>query len=405
MKPLNTCIKAALIGSLLLISATAMAEDAVAVKASAQKVVEKQAEKPDTKKSMLEKLFSDNKKVADKKVFDKDGKSADKTAPKKDAVAKAPQPPKQQKFYAGPYVGDMETYSTKYEDTLVQLALDRGIGYVALLASNPGIDPWMPGAGTKLILPTRHLIPDAPRSGVVINLPEMRLYYYPPNGDAPVNYPIGIGREGLQTPVGATFVRYKKVGPIWRPTPRMRSEDPRLPVEVLPGPDNPMGTHAMYLAWPEYAIHGTNKPFGIGRRSSSGCIRMYPADIIKLFPQVPENTVVTVVNSPIKAAWIGNDFYIEAHPSMEQALRMEEEGVALTYEMSVADMRAVMKSAGEYASDIDWPLVKKIVRERRGYPIAVAHKSAKAAETAPVSAPAPVSEEKKTVEEISPTEG
>lgn len=283
--------------------------------------------------------------------------------------------------YEGLYVGAMKTYVTKYEDTLVQIARDHGLGYVELQAANPGVDPWLPGAGVKLIVPTMNILPDGPRRGVVINLPEMRLYYYASGGSAPTSYSIGIGREGLQTPVGETKVVSKQENPTWRPTPRMRADDPSLPEVVLPGPDNPLGTHALYLGWPEYRIHGTNKPFGIGRRSSSGCIRMYPEDIVALYPRVRVGETVTVVNQPVKAAWIGDSLYVEAHPTIDQALAVENSGGDLTYEMSDDDMRIIMRVAGAEVRNLDWQKIRTIIRERRGYPIEVAERrqAAKAA--------------------------
>ena len=180
------------------------------------------------------------------------------------------------------YIGDMETYTAVYEDTLVHLARKNDLGFVEMRAANPNLDPWIPGEGAEVILPKRHLLPETEREGIVINLPEMRIYAYLNGDSAPYTYPIGVGREGLGTPTGQTSIVRKKEGPIWHPTERMREEDPELAASVLPGPDNPMGTHALYLGWPTYAMHGTNRPFGIGRRVSSGCIRLYPEDIAML---------------------------------------------------------------------------------------------------------------------------
>lgn len=279
--------------------------------------------------------------------------------------------------YDKPYIGDMKEYRADYEDTFVHLARDYGLGYVEMRAANPDVDPWLPGDGTKLILPMRHILPDAPRSGVVINLPEMRLYAYVNGDDAPTTYPIGIGREGLDTPLGKTSVVRKAEGPIWRPTPRMRKEKPELPEEVGPGPENPMGTHALYLGFHQIAIHGTDRPFGIGRRISSGCIRLYPEDIIALYKIIPVGTEVTVVNQPIKLAWIDDQLFMEAHPTVEQAIQMEEAGeVKSSPKLSDSDMERIMKAAGQYKDHLRWPAIRTAVRERRGYPIAIARRPA-----------------------------
>jgi L,D-transpeptidase ErfK/SrfK len=273
------------------------------------------------------------------------------------------------------YVGDMTEYRASADDTFVYLARDYNLGYVEMRAANPGVDPWVPGSGTRLILPTRHLLPDAPRKGIVINLPEMRLYHYLKPGEAPVNYPIGIGREGLDTPLGVTKIVRKVEGPVWTPTERMRREKPELPAFEPPGPNNPMGTHALYLGFPLVAIHGTNRAFGIGRRISSGCIRLYPEDIIDLYNQAPVGVQVNVVNQPIKAAWIGDELFIEAHPEVENAIALEETGVMPAPKLNQSDMERIIKTAGVYKDNIRWATVRTAIRERRGYPIMIARKT------------------------------
>ncbi len=274
--------------------------------------------------------------------------------------------------YDKPYIGETIKYDAKYEDTFVHLARDYGLGYVEMRAANPGIDPWIPGSGRDLVLPTRHLLPDAPREGIVINLPEMRLYAFINGSDAPESYPLGIGREGLETPVGTTTIVRKTEGPTWRPTERMRREDPELPAVVGPGPENPMGTHALYLGWPLYAIHGTNRPFGIGRRVSSGCIRLYPEDIRELFAKIPIGTKVTVVDQPIKLAWIENNLYLEAHPSVEQSMAMEQDGFLETPQLSEKELTSIIKMAGAHEERLDWDEIRRAVKERKGYPIKIA---------------------------------
>lgn len=301
--------------------------------------------------------------------------------------------------YDQPYIGDMTEYRTKYEDTFVHIARDYNLGFVEMRAANPGVDPWVPGSGVKLILPTRHLLPDAPRKGVVINLPEMRMYSYMDVDAPPASYSIGVGREGLETPMGTTRVVRKVEGPIWRPTPRMLREKPELEPVVLPGPDNPMGTHALYLGWPQYAIHGTDKPFGIGRRVSSGCIRMYPEDIIKVYNSVPVGTPVTVVNQPIKLAWIDDRLYLEAHPEIEQAIHMEEMGEVEAPKLRESDMTRILKAAGQYQDKLRWPAIRTAIRERKGFPIEVARRdgpSARAETTEDVAAQEPKKTEKIT---------
>ncbi len=293
--------------------------------------------------------------------------------------------------YDKPYIGETGIYKAKYEDTLVHVARDHNLGFVEMRAANPDVDPWLPGEGTELILPLRHILPDAPHEGIVINLPEMRLYAFVNGDKPPVTYPIGVGREGLDTPVGQTKIVRKTEGPVWRPTKRMRKEDPELPEMIEPGPENPLGTHALYLGWPLYAIHGTNRPFGIGRRVSSGCIRLYPEGITKLYEQIPVGTKVTVVNQPVKLAWIDDVLYMEAHPDIEQAIQMEENGLVSRQKLTDEDMRQIMKAAGAHKGRLHWAAIRTAIRNRRGTPVVIARrpatvvpeKSAQKAEAAP----------------------
>lgn len=273
--------------------------------------------------------------------------------------------------YEKDYVGKMEMYRAKFEDTLVHLARKHGLGFVEMRAANPQLDPWIPGEGARVVLPTQSLLPDAPREGIVLNLPEMKLYLYQTPGQAPIVYSISPGREGLNTPVGQTTIQGKKVGPTWTPTARMRKEDPTLKVSYPAGPDNPLGTHALYLGWPEMRIHGTNKPYAIGRRASSGCIRMYPEAIKDIFNRVPVGTKVTSVDQPVKVGWIEDKMYVEVSPTQEQSLRVEEMGDFKSYEITQEDMKRITRKAGPLAENIDWEAVRKAVREHRGYPVPV----------------------------------
>jgi L,D-transpeptidase ErfK/SrfK len=262
------------------------------------------------------------------------------------------------------------SYRASYADTLVEVARRFKLGYVEMVAANPGTDPWLPGEGTDVVLPTVHLLPDAAHEGIVINLADMRLYYFEKPDGPPRSYPIGIGRDGLTTPLGSTTIARKTKNPTWHPTERMRAEDPELPEVVPPGPDNPMGTRAMYLAWPLYAIHGTNKPPGIGRRSSSGCIRMYPEDAEELFDLVDVGTKVTVVDQPIKLKWTDGELFMEAHPTQRQSDEIEIEG-RFTPELPSHVVDQVLEVAGEQSSRLDWSRIREATLERRGYPIRI----------------------------------
>jgi L,D-transpeptidase ErfK/SrfK len=269
------------------------------------------------------------------------------------------------------FIGEIDTVRAKFEDTLLHIGREHGLGYVEIVAANPGVDPWLPGRGKKIILPKKHLIPDAPQEGIVINLAEMRMYDFVTDPANPKTYPLGIGREGLDTPLGVTKITRKKEGPSWRPTLRMRKEDPTLPAVMPPGENNPLGTHALYLGWPAYLIHGTHKPFGVGRRVSSGCIRMYPEDIIKVFESIPVGTPVRVIKQPIKIAWVDDMLYIEAHAEGELADSYEDIGKIKEYRVPETLFQDVREKAGEAVDRLDWKAIREAVKYRRGIPMAI----------------------------------
>jgi L,D-transpeptidase ErfK/SrfK len=272
----------------------------------------------------------------------------------------------------GPGPGRSELATLRRGATLGDVAEQFHLGYVELVAANPDVDPWLPGKGTRVVLPLVHLPPSAEHEGIVINLADMRLYYFAA-GKLVRSYAIGIGRDGLSTPLGKTTVARKEANPSWRPTARMRKEDPELPEVVPPGPDNPMGKRALYLGWRPYAIHGTNKPPGVGRRVSSGCIRMYEADIEDLYARVAVGTKVTVVDQPVKLAWLDGELYMEAHPTQRQSSALQD-GKPLSAKAAplTSSIRAeVRAAAAKDASRVDWKAVEAAVRERRGYPVRV----------------------------------
>lgn len=267
-------------------------------------------------------------------------------------------------------VGYLTKVETKLDETLLDVAYRHGLGFIELVAANPGIDPWLPGDGTEVLLPGQHILPDAPREGVVINLAEMRLYYYPPD-DGPIEtYPVGIGRAGQNTPTGETRISRKRKDPVWYPTEATRADNPDLPKVVGPGPENPLGSHALDLGWPLYLIHGTNNVWGIGRRVSRGCIRMYPNDIARLFDRIAPGTPVNVVDQPLKFAWVGNDLYMEAHTTQAQAEQLEETGeFEPDPDLNIA--REVGKARGDRGVILDWDRIEAAVTARRGVPVKI----------------------------------
>ena len=196
------------------------------------------------------------------------------------------------------------------------------------------------------------------------------MYYFPVNGSPTQSYPIGTGQEAWDTPRGSTKVVRKKKNPSWYVPKSIREEDPELPAIVKPGPDNPLGQHALYLGWAAYLIHGTNNPWGVGRRVSHGCIRMYPEDIKALFPQIPVGTPVTVVSQEMKTGWVNDQLMMEVHPNLDQNVEMEK-GEKPTPTPIPEMVYRVVQAAGDKARLIDWKKVKKITRERSGLPVPV----------------------------------
>lgn len=278
------------------------------------------------------------------------------------------------------YVGEMGYLLTRYEDTLPQIAVDYSIGYTELRAANPGVDAFLPGEGTFLILPTMHLLPDAPQTGIVVNITEMRLYYFAEPNQPPLTFPIGIGREGRTTPLGQTRIVRTKEHPTWTPPPSIRAEKPWLPAVVPPGPENPLGDYALYLGWDRYLIHGTNEPFGLGRRVSSGCIRLNPEAIDLIFHSVGVGTQVTVVDQPVKFGWIDGELYMEVAPTVEQADQIEF-GEPVTPVLIDGIEGMATEAAGDEAGRLDMEAVLRAAAERRGYPVRITRDQAPASST------------------------
>jgi L,D-transpeptidase ErfK/SrfK len=224
-------------------------------------------------------------------------------------------------------IGGVTTVEATYEDTLLDIARRKDIGQDHMERVNPDVDRWLPGAGTVITVPSYHILPRGPRRGLVLNLPEMRMYYFPPKKPGQPaqvqTYPMSIGRQDWGTPLGMTSIVGKTRNPTWTPPESIHREraengDPPLPRVVPAGPDNPLGQYKMRLGIPGYLIHGTNRPQGVGMRVSHGCIRMLPEDIEKLFPQLPAGTPVRIVNQPVKAGWYGAKLYIEVHPPLDE---------------------------------------------------------------------------------------
>jgi L,D-transpeptidase ErfK/SrfK len=266
-------------------------------------------------------------------------------------------------------VGEDQTIETVYEDTLYDLARKYSLGSEELIRVNPGVDPWLPGAGKKITIPGRHILPPGPREGIVVNLPEHRLYYFPkPKRGQPtvvITYPVSIGKMDWRTPLGLTHVIGKEKNPVWFPPESVRKEhaaagDP-LPPSVPSGPDNPLGLFAMRLAAGNgtYLIHGTNNPIAVGLAVTHGCVRMYPDDVAALFPLIPVGTSVRLINDPIKVAWVDGELLLEAHPPVDA------EGQS--FEPNLGEFEQLLQAAvGETTVAIHWDYAREVLQKADG---------------------------------------
>ena len=253
-------------------------------------------------------------------------------------------------------VGRVAVVEAREEDTLVDIARRERVGQDAIVLANPGVDRWYPGEGARVVIPSRYILPSVPRRGLVLNTPEMRLYYFSGGDDDGTSqvevFPVAIGRQGWETPVTETTLVSKQRDPAWYPPESIRREhadegDP-LPRVVPPGPDNPLGRYALRLGLPGYLIHGTNKAFGVGMRVSHGCVRMLPEDVESLFERIPVGTPVQIINQPVKVGWEADTLYLEVHPPLEEGEVNRERLADTVWQLvdeAVGDRFLVLKKA------------------------------------------------------------
>jgi L,D-transpeptidase ErfK/SrfK len=271
-------------------------------------------------------------------------------------------------------IGEVQHAVARHEDTLLDIGRRYGVGYEEIVAANPGVDPWLPGEGAQVLIPSRYILPDDAREGVVVSLAEHRLYYFPkPKAGQPATvetYPISIGKMDWKTPLGLTRIVDKRVRPTWYPPESVRKEheaDGRpLPRAVPPGPDNPLGEFAMRLGIPggAYLIHGTNRPAGVGMQVTHGCIRMYPEDIAHFFQIVAVNTPVRMIDRPYKMGWRGDELFIEVHAPLEGEQTAEMRSLTNI-------TRLLVSATHDRPVAIDWAKAEQAFAQASGVPEAV----------------------------------
>lgn len=260
-----------------------------------------------------------------------------------------------------PVVGNNQVIFTGKDDTLIELARANGLGFQTLAAANPGVDPWLPGAGRALLLPYSAVLPGRPQAGITVNLAELRLYLVrEEEGVQQLRiYPIGIGDEGWETPEGEFAVISKLKRPPWKPPQAIRLERPWLPLRVPPGPENPLGDRWLGFTPEGHGIHGTNQPYGVGRRVSHGCLRLYPEDIRDLFERAEVGTPVRIIYQPLKVGVQEGVLYVEAHPDYQRKISNP-----------LAEVERQVKMIG-WRHTLDRSAIERAVTESRGVPVPV----------------------------------
>ena len=266
-------------------------------------------------------------------------------------------------------VGTIAAVNTRENDTLSDIARHFGLGYNDISIANPSIIPWTPKAGSRVLLPLQFILPDAPHKGIILNLANMRLFYYPKQQPGEVfTYPVGIGRQGWNTPMGLTTIVAKKANPSWVVPESIHQEHAEkgdsLPQVVAAGPDNPLGLYAMRLGFPRYLIHGTNKPYGIGMQVSHGCVQLYPEDIEVLFKKASVGMPVRIIHQPFLTAWHQDMLYLEANEPLQK----------WTLDKSLMK-KQLLKQLHQISAKknvaIDWEKVDRIIQRSDGIPVPI----------------------------------
>jgi len=269
-------------------------------------------------------------------------------------------------------IGEVQLAKASRSETLLDIARIHDTGQEEIQLANPGVDRWLPAEGDPVLIPSHYILPDAPRRGLVLNLPEMRIYAFrPASGKTPAmvdTYPVSIGRMDWKTPLGSARIVRKQRNPSWHPPKSVKqeaaAEGETVPDVVPPGPDNPLGTRALRLSIPGYLIHGTNKPYGVGMRVTHGCVRLLPEDIEQLFDRVTVGTPVHIVNQPVKTGWQDGVLYVEVHPPLDEDSRAQEDRLRFTLERVYAELQ-------KHPAVLDGRALRRAAEEMHGVPVAV----------------------------------
>jgi L,D-transpeptidase ErfK/SrfK len=271
--------------------------------------------------------------------------------------------------------GSITLTISREQDTLLDIGRRNSLGYAEIRLANPGVDPLLPGAGQQIKLPSLYIIPAVKRRGIVLNLAERRLYYFPDHLDGTqrelITFPVGIGRDDWPTPQGISRIIQKQKDPRWIPTASIRQEyadrGELLPSIVPPGGNNPLGRYALRLSWPSYLLHGTNKPDGVGMKISHGCIRLFPEHINQLFRRVAVDTDIRIIDESYKVGWSGGSLYLEVHPPGYVSNGGHHPNQLV---------RAIIRATKAKRALIDWERVEQIRKSANGIPQVIGHAAA-----------------------------
>jgi len=265
-------------------------------------------------------------------------------------------------------VGHIQTTYVESGESLGDIGRRQDMGVYEMMEANPHLDPWVPQAGAEVIVPAQFILPPGPREGIVLNLAEMRLYYYHPGEALVSTFPVGIGKKGWSTPLGQSVILGKTKDPSWTPPPSIRKEHADrgdiLPAVVPAGPNNPLGQYAFRLGFPGFLLHGTNRPGGVGVRSSHGCVRMLPEDIKSLYYMVPVGTKIRIIHAPFKLGWKNGSLYLEAHQPLSEPKYRGSNSIGYLKQL-------LSKILGGNYYHVNWSHAVEAAEQSSGYPVKI----------------------------------
>jgi len=275
---------------------------------------------------------------------------------------------------SGDMVGEMQTATVRQEESLADIGRRFDVGIYEMIEANPKLDPWLPPVGAIVVIPTQYILPSGPRTGLVLNLAEMRLYYFHPDKPLVTTFPLGIGKKNWASPLGKSTITRKQKDPAWHPPTSIRQEHLEkgdvLPLVVAGGtPENPLGRYALYLdakglaGKGSFLIHGSNRPGGVGVRSSHGCIRLFPEDIESLYYLIPIGTTVRIIHEPYKVGWHNRHLYLESHQPLSETQYAGSD--------SLSRLTTLIDAATNQAHAVDWLNANMTAKSANGYPVRI----------------------------------